>query len=334
MIKKIIPPEQYNQIRNSILPLFNSFRLNYNRYFPIATPKSIAADELKRSINFDLADLTHLNSIMPPKKVVEGRHTLDRSLKRAEKFLGILAKPPHSIGLDGLTVADIGCGRGTLGIYAVMAGASKVVSFDTQHRLFMKFSNNEEMNEKIREKIYSCRFDVSEDNNSEYIDHFDVAMSYNTFEHVGDPKMALKNIASMVKKGGYFIARFGPLFNSPFGPHRWEEINIPYVQHLFPDEVVFEYIYHNLSKEQENRYESNYVERSLRTGDPYSHVNRWSAKNFYELFENSSDWQVLDMQPGFNFSSSWMTNLFPNKLKDIEPEELFTASLFLLLQRR
>lgn len=64
---------------------------------------------------------------------------------------------------------------------------------------------------------------------------FDLICSFNTFEHVGDPRAALNEAARLCRPGGSIHLRFGPLYASAWGLHAYKTLPIPYAQFLFSE---------------------------------------------------------------------------------------------------
>jgi SAM-dependent methyltransferase len=64
-------------------------------------------------------------------------------------------------------------------------------------------------------------------------DSFDAVLSTDTFEHVMDIEGAFREIGRVLKPGGAFLSRFGPLFRSPHGYHLYWACQVPYAHLLF-----------------------------------------------------------------------------------------------------
>jgi len=80
----------------------------------------------------------------------------------------------------------------------------------------------------------NCRFVYSEDGKLPFHDDsFDAAFSTDTFEHVMDLDQAFGEIRRVLRPGGSFLTRFGPLFYSPHGYHLYWACQVPYAHLLF-----------------------------------------------------------------------------------------------------
>jgi len=100
-------------------------------------------------------------------------------------------------------------------------------------------------------------------------DNFDVAFSYNAFEHFRHPDRVLTEMLRVVKPGGLIWLEFGPLYLSPYGEHVYRNIPVPYCSLLWPEDVL-----------------NNYTSRHGLPAIDYSHVNRWRLEQFRALLRS------------------------------------------------
>lgn len=70
---------------------------------------------------------------------------------------------------------------------------------------------------------------------------FDLAFSYNSFEHILDPKAALHELLRVVRPGGTIHLDFGPIYYAPKGLHAYDKFLVPYCQLLFAHETLDTY---------------------------------------------------------------------------------------------
>jgi len=69
---------------------------------------------------------------------------------------------------------------------------------------------------------------------------FDFICSFNTFEHIPNPKSALDELLRLCRPGGRIYLHFGPLYWSPWGLHAYRSLRMPYPQILFSMQFIEE----------------------------------------------------------------------------------------------
>jgi len=80
----------------------------------------------------------------------------------------------------------------------------------------------------------NCRFVCSDDGTLPFPDcSFDAAFSTDTLEHVMNLDRAFGEIRRVLRPGGSFLTRFGPLFYSPHGYHLYWACQVPYAHLIF-----------------------------------------------------------------------------------------------------
>jgi len=131
---------------------------------------------------------------------------------------------------------------------------------------------------------------------------FDLAFSYNTFEHVDDPAVCLEAIAKKVKPGGLIYLDFGPLFASPWGLHAYRTIHTPYAQFLFGQAFVIDKI-----KSLGHRD----LGVDTATLQP---MNQWRKSQFDELW-NQGPWRVERLRYLPNKQSLQTVKQFPEAFR-------------------
>jgi SAM-dependent methyltransferase len=100
---------------------------------------------------------------------------------------------------------------------------------------------------------------------------FDVALSYNSFEHFPDPEKALSESIRVVRPGGYIYLNFGPLYLSPKGAHQFTVFSVPYCQCLFPKELLLDFA----------------AAKGIELVD-FRWMNEWSVSQFRKLWQKYS----------------------------------------------
>ena len=104
-------------------------------------------------------------------------------------------------------------------------------------------------------------------------DQFDLAYSYNAFEHFAQPEHVLKNIIQCVRRGGYIYLEFSPLFATPWGLHAYGTFNMPYPQFLFSPQFI---------QKTYNELGIHYYGVTQRIPMP---VNEWRYTKFLDMFQ-------------------------------------------------
>ncbi|HBR15689.1 MAG TPA: hypothetical protein DD723_09180 [Candidatus Omnitrophica bacterium] len=117
-------------------------------------------------------------------------------------------------------------------------------------------------------------------------ENFDFIYSYNTLEHLDDPRMALKEIIRVCKKGCQIYIEFDPLYTSPWGLHANRALHMPYPQFLFSEEFF-------LKKIKEIGHFD--IGRKMDTIQP---LNKWRVDQYDRL------WQECGCQIVF-YKKSW-----------------------------
>lgn len=100
---------------------------------------------------------------------------------------------------------------------------------------------------------------------------FDFVFSFAAFEHFADPESVLKETLRVVKKGGFIYLNFGPLYMSSAGLHAYYSITAPYCQHLFPKEMLLDFV----------------SEKGLEYVD-FNYVNSWKISDYRNLWSKYS----------------------------------------------
>jgi SAM-dependent methyltransferase len=171
-----------------------------------------------------LAGLDHLfppnpSAYMSPEK--QTRHEARKAITTAGSYLAQLPSPE-------IDVLDYGCGWGgeTLWLAERVRSATGV---DTNAHSIAQ------ANAALGASgISSCRFVHTPDGRLPFAsESFDAVFSSDTLEHVEDLDLAFNEIFRVIRRGGTFVTRFGPLFYSPNGYHLYWVTQVPYAHLLF-----------------------------------------------------------------------------------------------------
>jgi SAM-dependent methyltransferase len=119
-----------------------------------------------------------------------------------------------------LSVLEAGCGDGMTG-YAFASYGHNVKLVDIEDWRDTRAKNIPFVCGNLCEKL-----PIDSDN-------FDLVCSFNTFEHLDDPKATLNELIRVCKRNGYLYLSFGPLYPGPWGLHAYGTLRMPYPQFLF-----------------------------------------------------------------------------------------------------
>ena len=186
-----------------------------------------------------------------------------RGRERAEEILAAL---PSDFKKGGLKTLEIGALDAMASYFLWKVGFSPT-AFDLTDSHF----KGKVLDADIECHVMSAT-DLSYEDNS-----FDLAFSYNAFEHIDDPDKALSEAIRVVKPGGYIYLNFGPLYFSPMGLHAHESIPVPYCQFLFETHLLQKYC----------------DENNLGTIE-FDTMNGWPASRFRTTFEKYRDKLIIE----------------------------------------
>ena len=175
--------------------------------------------------------------------------------RRMLELLPVLRRP-------GRRCLEVGCGEGVTGVALESCGHT-VEALDTE--------------DWRDERARHLRFHRSDICGGTRLPGglFDVVFSYNTFEHLQDPRTALEEMVRLLKPGGAVLLQFGPLFWSPWGLHAFETLFVPYPQVVFSEDAVKEALdvlgIRDLGRER----------------DALQPLNGWRSSDFERLWRDS-----------------------------------------------
>jgi SAM-dependent methyltransferase len=146
-------------------------------------------------------------------------------------------------------------------------------------------------------------------------DAFDLAFSYNSFEHFPDPECVLDELIRVTRPGGIIHLDFGPLYFSPYGLHAYRSIDVPYCHLLFEPHVL-----------------ERYVEEHGLSPIPFDDVNGWSVGQFRELWASRD--RLIDRVrytelPAVGLAGQDLVVRFPScfRAKTSKFDDLFVATI-------
>ena len=147
---------------------------------------------------------------------------------------------------------------------------------------------------------------------------FDVVFSYDTFEHLQQPAQSLTEMLRVLRPGGLLYAYFGPMYMAPFGLHAYKTIGIPYVQHLFPQEITDRFL------QSKNREAINYAQ-----------LNKVKRSAFEKLFRSENGFQVLEFTEEPHFAGYSILKQYSSclKSKSSDLKDFVIANISVMLRK-
>lgn len=194
--------------------------------------------------------------------------------------------------LEPLKVLDVGCARAENARYLVEMGSNAYIGIDIDDR---HFPNEESLGMPATLICGSAEAMPLPDNS------IDLAISFNVFEHILNPRAALREIVRVLKPNGVFFTKFGPPFNAAAGPHLTRRIDLPYMHHLFPDSTV-----------------ANFVGRE----EAYITVNKRPLSYYRECFFAEDGFRLAKYSEQVNGAGFWMLKAEPEITEALALDEL------------
>ncbi len=141
--------------------------------------------------------------------------------------------PDFAALVSGKRVVDFGCGVGYQSIALVKRHGCSVVGIDSNPKTLRKAVDNAEAAELSPKQLYFV-----ESISPEMLHGFDVVISQNSFEHFPAPATVLAAMVSLLNDSGLILITFGPPWWAPYGSHMHFFCRVPWVNVLFPENVV------------------------------------------------------------------------------------------------
>ena len=122
-----------------------------------------------------------------------------------------------------LRYLDMGCGSGELTIGLAKLGLADVTGVDYLPR-FVEYARRGAREAGVTGRTHFVCADLR---TWEPGQRFDVLLSFDAFEHIGNPDAFLARMRDFVAPGGVAVVSFGPLVHSPFGDHMGGFFRVP-----------------------------------------------------------------------------------------------------------
>lgn len=163
----------------------------------------------------------------------------------------ILSK--HKISLQDKTIMDVGCYLGIQCFGGIELGARKAVGIDIPEYYINQSTKKvnaskilEQRREQIREyhpHIDRSKIDFYDTSvfEMEFDNEFDIIFSWETFEHITNPKEALKRIYKALKPGGISFHNYNPFFCIS-GGHSMCTLDFPFAHTFLTDKDFKRYL--------------------------------------------------------------------------------------------
>jgi ubiquinone/menaquinone biosynthesis C-methylase UbiE len=127
------------------------------------------------------------------------------------------------VRLDGLEIADIGCGDGMMALgLCHRVSPRKLVGFDvapTQTESLLARAHAEGAASSLPDELEFRQSTATSTPAPD--DAFDFVYSWSAFEHIGAPYAVLTEVRRILRPGGCFFLQLWPFYRSAKGSHLW-----------------------------------------------------------------------------------------------------------------
>lgn len=151
---------------------------------------------------------------------------------------------------------------------------------------------------------------------------YDLACSFNSFEHFPDPGAALNEMIRVVKPGGWIYVEFNPLYGSPWGLHAYRALRMPYPQFLFSEEFV------------KRKLEEIGIWDLGKKRTELQFLNRWRPSDFDRLWDRS-DCKVVARKKSLDKSELEVVLEFPEAFRgrNLTLEDIIVSGITVTLKK-
>lgn len=242
---------------------------------------------------------------------LEKANTLKKDIKLAGHLLGL-----HGIEIQGKDILDVGCYLGTQCIGAIEQGANSATGIDIpEYYINQSLDPNVNASQILaerRKQLLDLHTDIDHSRvifedlsvfEMEYKNKFDIIFSWETFEHIINPKEALQRIKRALKPGGVSFNLYNPFFCLS-GGHSMCTLDFPFAHTVLSNEDFKKYV----TQVQPSGVPSNYVELSYNFFT--KNLNRMTQADLREYIKEA-ELTLLDFIsiPEFNLLNSIDSNL-------------------------
>lgn len=283
----IYKPLKLKRLRKSVESILNRQEL------PDTDRSERAFEELQRSFPSDRGELYKYDDLS----------LFSRAFERA---IAILQLP--GMAEPGKKVLDVGAGDGVLGVILSTFGHIVDLADEADWRSRMAKAIN----------LQTC--DITDGLPFEDC-HFDLVVSYNSFEHFPDPTKAFAEAMRVSKQGGLLHFEFGPLFASSWGLHAYRSLFMPYAQFLFSDNFI------------NDRLNELGIEDLGSKRSKLQYVNKWRFSDCEKLWQHERC-DLLECKWGEDSANLQLVEQFPEAFqgRGLKVVDLIRSSSFVTLR--
>ena len=249
----------------------------------------------------------------------------------------------HNIDLKDKKIMDVGCYLGLQCFGAVELGAKKAVGIDIPE-YYVNQATNEEVNAsnvlKQRRDYIRTQHPNLDQSKIDFYDmsvfemdfenEFDIIFSWETFEHIMDPKEALKRIYKALKPGGISFHNYNPFFCIS-GGHSMCTLDYPFAHILMTNDDFKRYTTEIIPENPPKKYSElsyNFYTKNL---------NRMTQQDLKDYIREAN-FELLDFIPTPNLDIlKYLDNSTLNVSKQLYPNltlnDLISSYVYFIIRK-